>query len=185
MRHRRIQIIGSPGSGKSWLASKLGAVTGLPVLDLDGMCWDVSSGRWGVARAPAERASALERVVAQEAWIVHGTDVDWTAPALAAADMVVLLTAPVWLRDLRLLSRWLARAVRRREPAGMTLAQLGELLRRGHRYAAHELDHARGPLREAQRRLVHCDSSEDVRQVLEDVLGLHNRRVAADGGARP
>jgi hypothetical protein len=32
---------------------------------------------------------------------------------------------------------------------------------------------------------VHCDSSEDVRQVLEDVLGLHDRRVAADGGARP
>jgi adenylate kinase family enzyme len=185
MRHRRIHIVGSPGSGKSWLASKLGAVTGLPVVDLDGMCWDVSAGAWGVARPAQERAGALGRVVSQDAWIVHGTDVDWTGPALEGADLVVLLTAPAWLRDLRLSSRWLARAVRRREPTGMSLGQLGALLRRSHHYADDELGAARDPLAHVRDKLVTCGSSEEVRQVLEGVLGLPDRPMPAGRGTAP
>jgi adenylate kinase family enzyme len=185
MRHRRIHIVGSPGSGKSWLASKLGAVTGLPVVDLDGLCWDASAGRWGVARPADERARALDRLVAQDAWIVHGTDLDWTAAALGRADLVVELTAPVWLRDLRLVSRWLACAVRRREPTGMSLGELRAILRRGHRYARAERDAGQAPLSRVRDKLVTCASSEDVRGVLERVLGLTGQPLTAGRDAAP
>jgi adenylate kinase family enzyme len=40
---RRVLVIGPGGSGKSWLARRIGDITGLPVLHLDVFYWRTES----------------------------------------------------------------------------------------------------------------------------------------------
>ena len=99
---RRILVMGPPGSGKSTLARKLGTRLGLPVIHLDQAFW-----RPGWVEAPAEEfRSAIERAVANPAWIIEGNYTSMALPArLARADTLVYLDLPAWLCTIRVVRR--------------------------------------------------------------------------------
>ena len=84
---RRVLVLGSPGSGKSTFARKLGAVTGLPVVHLDQLYW---SEGW-VPVASELFTARLDKVLAEPCWIVDGDYVGTLDLRLAHADMVVIL----------------------------------------------------------------------------------------------
>lgn len=64
----RIVIVGSAGTGKSTLARKLGARTGIPVIHLDALYW---SPGWNAPTVEAFR-SRLREAIAGNAWITDG-----------------------------------------------------------------------------------------------------------------
>ncbi len=87
---KRVAIIGPGGAGKTTLARKLGARTGLPVIHLDRLYW---SKGW----VPTPRETWLEHqreVLAQERWIIDGNYGSTMALLLAAADTVIFLDTP-------------------------------------------------------------------------------------------
>jgi len=87
---RRIAIIGTTGSGKSWLASRLAARLGLPVVELDALFW--AAGWRGV---PLELfRHRVEAALSGEGWICAGNygqvrDLVW-----GGADTIVWLDLP-------------------------------------------------------------------------------------------
>lgn len=64
----RVLILGSPGAGKSTLASKLGACTGLPVIHLNMLYWRPG---WSESDA-AEFRAKVATVVRDTRWIIDG-----------------------------------------------------------------------------------------------------------------
>jgi adenylate kinase family enzyme len=104
---RRVVIVGSGGAGKSTLALRLGAATGLPVVHLDREFW-----RPGWVRTPREEWFVrVEELLAAEAWIMDGNFDNTMELRFAAADTIVVLDLPTrvcMLRALRrsLLGRW-------------------------------------------------------------------------------
>ncbi|MFM8331464.1 MAG: DNA topology modulation protein [Candidatus Methylumidiphilus sp.] len=99
---QRVLVMGSGGAGKSTFSVKLGAKLGLPVLHLDSYFW---SAGW-VERDKVEWRQTVERLVAQEKWIMDGNYGGTLDIRLAACDTVIFLDRP------RLLCLW--RVVRRR-----------------------------------------------------------------------
>lgn len=85
----RVLVLGRGGAGKSTFARRLGAITGLPVVELDTQFWQPGSNA-----LPREQWSALQaELVAPQAWILDGDlgPHDVLEPRLKAADTVFVL----------------------------------------------------------------------------------------------
>lgn len=65
---KRVIIIGCGGAGKSTLAQKLGALTGLPVVHLDRLFWKPG---WE-ERTPEEFDPIIQREMEKDEWIMDG-----------------------------------------------------------------------------------------------------------------
>lgn len=83
-------ILGSPGSGKTTLARRLGAVTGLPLVHLDQLYWrpgwlEQSKDIW---------SSQVTQALSEPAWIMDGNYGGTLALRLKAADTAILLDLP-------------------------------------------------------------------------------------------
>lgn len=89
---RRVAIFGNAGGGKSTLARKLAALTGLPLFVLDKMQW-----RAGGAPVPHEdylRAHAA--AIAEDAWIIDGYGTTATAwQRFERADTLIHIDLPL------------------------------------------------------------------------------------------
>src|SRR2546423_12968662 len=86
---QRVVILGRGASGKSTLARALGAITKLPVVELDKLFWQPGS-----LPTPREAWSAVqERLAGQEQWIMDGDlgPYDAGSALRARADTVNLL----------------------------------------------------------------------------------------------
>ena len=86
---KRVVILGRGGSGKSTLAVKLGAISGLPVTELDKIFW-----RQGLAATPRDEwIKTQQKLVEEERWIMDGDlgPYDAVEVRLRAADTIILL----------------------------------------------------------------------------------------------
>src|SRR2546421_4045046 len=86
---QRVVILGRGASGKSTLARALGAITKLPVVELDKLFWQP-----GLLPTAREAWSAVqERLAGQDQWIMDGDlgPYDAVPPRLRRADTVILL----------------------------------------------------------------------------------------------
>jgi adenylate kinase family enzyme len=103
-------IYGVTGSGKTSLARKVAARTGLPWHCVDDLTWQPG---W-VTVPPDEQRRKIAAICANEQWILdHGYSV-WLDLVLARADLIVALDYPRWRSLGRLVRRTLLRAVDRR-----------------------------------------------------------------------
>jgi len=84
---RRIILVGSGGSGKSWMARRLARITGYPVFHLDKEFWQPG---W-VMPSGEERAARLRTMIAGDAWIIDGNYDTSLEMRFSAADLVIFL----------------------------------------------------------------------------------------------
>jgi adenylate kinase family enzyme len=100
---KRVAIIGVSGSGKSWLAVRLGELLGLPVYHLDRLHW-----RPGWQAMPKDEWRALqEGLVKEPTWIIDGNYFSTFDVRLWACDTVVWLDLPIWVCLASVLWRYL------------------------------------------------------------------------------
>lgn len=98
---KRVLIIGSPGAGKSTLATEIARLTGLPLIHLDQHHW--RSG-W-VEPTKAEWRAQVEELAARESWVMDGNYGGSLPLRLKRADTVIYLDFPAWLCVTRILRR--------------------------------------------------------------------------------
>ncbi|MBF9033003.1 AAA family ATPase [Rhodobacterales bacterium HKCCE2091] len=100
---KRVMIIGQPGAGKSWLARRLGEMTGLPVYHVDQIHWLPG---W-VQRPMRDRIRLSNGVEARDEWIYEGgLSATWDN-RLDRADTLICLDMPFALRIWRVFWRTL------------------------------------------------------------------------------
>ena len=110
LRARRILILGSPGSGKSTLSRRLGAVVGVDPIDLD-MIAEVAY-RSGQPRPIAPLIAAAERIAGEREWIVEGVFTAWTQLLVRTATDVVILRTSLALCLWRVIRRHFQKGIR-------------------------------------------------------------------------
>ncbi len=103
--------MGAPGSGKTHLARLLADAIGAPHHDLDEVFWDNRSAHYGVRRDVVERERMLATLAAGEVWVIEGVYSAWVEPAFARAELIVVLRAPLAVRQMRVVRRFAARKV--------------------------------------------------------------------------
>jgi adenylate kinase family enzyme len=86
---KRVVILGRGASGKSTLAKRLGEITGLPMVELARVFWQLGL----VATPRNEWTCAQDLLVANEGWIMDGDlgPLDLIEPRLRAAETVIFL----------------------------------------------------------------------------------------------
>lgn len=90
---KRIAVIGSPGTGKSTFATRLGEVSGLPVFHLDKEFWLPG---WTEPDKTEFRARVAE-ICDMPEWIIDGNYSSTYHLRLPAADTIILLEASRWI----------------------------------------------------------------------------------------
>jgi len=167
VRYHRIHVLGGPGSGKSFVAAKIAGSYGIAAYDLDELFWDPATPTYGVRAGPQQRDQALAALVSQEAWVIEGAYYKWLPPSFERAELILLLTPSVWLRDWRLLKRFvlhlLGRSSSRKKE---TLASLFNLLQWNHTYEKNVLLPARALLSHLNKRPIECQTFAQVLAVL-------------------
>jgi adenylate kinase family enzyme len=99
----KIVIIGNSGSGKTWLATRLAALSPVPVIHLDELCW--LPGGFDQKRPEQEIASLIAQSRTMPGWVVEGVFGELAAPFLEDAQALIWLN-PGWpLCRQRLLDR--------------------------------------------------------------------------------
>ena len=86
---QRVVVLGRGGAGKSTTAAQLGAITGLPVLELDAAFWSPEL----VALSRTEWTRVQRELAARLKWIMDGDlgPYDVLEPRLTRADTVLVL----------------------------------------------------------------------------------------------
>jgi adenylate kinase family enzyme len=108
---RRVVVIGTTGSGKTTLAERLAAQTGLRVVELDALFW----GRdWQPAPLELFR-HRVERETRDDGWIVVGNYSQVRDLVWPSADTLVWLDLPLSLVMWRLLRRTVLRVATKEE----------------------------------------------------------------------
>jgi len=86
---KRVVILGRGAAGKSTLATRLGEIAGLPVIELDKVFWQP-----GLLATPhSQWVEIQQRLVEQDRWIMDGDlgPYDAVEVRLRAADTIILL----------------------------------------------------------------------------------------------
>lgn len=105
----RVLLYGVTGSGKSTAARRLADVTGLPLVDVDAVCWEPGWVQVGVE----EQRRRFTAICAGDRWVLDTAYGVWTDLALARAELVLALDYPRRVSLFRLVRRTASRIVRR------------------------------------------------------------------------
>ena len=85
--YSKIILVGSGGSGKSWLSKRLAEITGYPLFHLDKEFW-----RPGWEMTPKEeRIARQNEITSGDKWIIDGNYNSTMEMRYAAADLVIFL----------------------------------------------------------------------------------------------
>jgi adenylate kinase family enzyme len=87
LEYNRIILVGSGGSGKSWLAKRLADITGYPMIHLDNEYWQPN---W----TPVPKEEWIEKqkgFIRGEKWIIDGNYNSSMELRFEAADLVIFL----------------------------------------------------------------------------------------------
>ncbi|GAD90016.1 hypothetical protein VHA01S_031_00285 [Vibrio halioticoli NBRC 102217] len=107
----KIRVIGGPGSGKTYLSSKISKQIRLPYFSLDDVFWDDSDGF--KRRDKETRAQLLDQRLSQQRWVIEGVYYeDWVEHSFVQADLIVVLSTPLYLQLFRILHRFAKRKLR-------------------------------------------------------------------------
>lgn len=85
--YRRIILVGSCGSGKSWMSKRIAYITGYPLTHLDKEYWQPD---W-VKTPRNEWIAKQEKFISGECWIIDGNYDSTMELRYAAADLVIFL----------------------------------------------------------------------------------------------
>lgn len=124
----KIRIIGCSGSGKTWLARRLSEQYGIPHYDLDALQWDDRAETYGVKIPVERRTELLEKILAQEDWIIEGVYYAWVLQSFEDADRIYVLDLPKRVYTVRILKRFLLRKLGLEPGKKETLDSLRKLL---------------------------------------------------------
>lgn len=163
----KLHIIGGPGSGKTFIARHLAGRHGIPALDLDDIFWNHEAQDYGSRAEPGRRDAALAKFISQESWIVEGAYYRWLAPSFQAADRIIVLTPPRWLRQVRISRRFLVRKLGMDRGRKETLRNQLQLMAWNHKYDGDNLVRALTMLKESALSFSRCSTLADVLLELE------------------
>ncbi len=103
---QRIRVLGTSGSGKTYLAKKLSKELKIKYYDLDDIFWIKKYTKKLPKHKRKEKAKDLTK---RRKWIIEGIYGDWSLSSFKKSDLVIWLDPPFRIRSWRIFKRYLRR----------------------------------------------------------------------------
>ena len=142
MKYKKIHIIGGPGSGKTYCASQISKKWDIEHFDLDNIFWDKSVNHYGIKNSKKKREEELNKILRKDKYIIEGVYYSWLAESFKSADLIIILKPSVWLRDYRIIRRFIKRKIGLIKSKKETFRGLINLLKYNHNYDQNNLQNA-------------------------------------------
>jgi adenylate kinase family enzyme len=159
---QRIHIIGGPGSGKTYAARHLSDLLGFPRYDLDDWFWDNAAQSYGVRASDTERDAKLISITAEDRWIIEGVYYRWLRPSFERTDIIFVLRPSVFVRDWRILKRFVKRKFGIMPTKKERVLDLHRLIEWNHKYDGENLRQALDFVRDFEHKVVVCRCADDI-----------------------
>ncbi|ROR90944.1 hypothetical protein [Nocardioides aurantiacus] len=109
---KRVSVVGSSGSGKTVVASRVAAALAVPHIELDALHWGPD---WTPA-TPGDFKVRVEAATAADGWVIDGNYWSKIGPLVwDKADTVIWVSPPRWRAITQSISRIIRRAATRQE----------------------------------------------------------------------
>ncbi|MBU4501999.1 MAG: AAA family ATPase [Nanoarchaeota archaeon] len=106
MPFERIYVLGTCGSGKSYLARELSEILGIKHYDLDDIFWER---KFGKKRDKKERLKLFRKLCNKKKWIVEGAYSVWIDYGIKKSDLVIVLDTKIPVSLWRIIKRTIKR----------------------------------------------------------------------------
>lgn len=127
--HKKIHIIGSTGSGKTYLAREISKRLHIPFFELDDVVWNGAVELSG-KNSPEVRDKILEDIINKEQWIIEGVYHKWVGRSFEEADVIIFLSPRPMNRAFRIITRFIKQRTKlERSKYRQTLKGLIEMLK--------------------------------------------------------
>lgn len=161
----KIHIIGSSGSGKTYLSKRLSQKYGIPAYALDDLFWD-NDGYSG-KRDPDSRNAMLAEILQKNDWIIEGVQYAWVGRSFEEADIIYLLEPPAYLCRMRIVRRFITRKYCGTARKNESLKALMELLKWTKKFYGVNLPKIKDTLAPYQKKVVCVSGKNEVRVILQ------------------
>ncbi|MBT3866066.1 hypothetical protein HOF78_03120 [Candidatus Woesearchaeota archaeon] len=111
----RVRIIGTSGTGKTYVAKKLSKILNISHYDLDEIFW---KRKYDQKRTVPEREKLCLELTKKRKWVLEGVYGSWSESSIQKADLVVLLDVNLFLAIWRIIKRYFKRKGTCRESIG-------------------------------------------------------------------
>ena len=108
---KRINIIGTSGSGKSTFAKQLAELLSIKYIEMDALFWD----RGWQGRKDTDFFSSLKDMITQDAWVLDGNYTRSTSIKWKNVDTVIWLDYSFWCTFMQLIKRSIIRIYTKKE----------------------------------------------------------------------
>lgn len=109
-RPLRIHIIGSTGSGKTYLAQALSEKLNIKYYELDTVMWS-SKVEFAGKNSSDVRDKLLHEIIDNDSWIVEGVYYKWLSDSFSRADIIYYLDTNVMIRHIRIIMRFIKQRI--------------------------------------------------------------------------
>ncbi|MCU6713190.1 DNA topology modulation protein FlaR [Paenibacillus sp. J5C_2022] len=103
---KRIHIIGSTGSGKTYLAERLSKKYKLIYGELDTVMWSGTE-EFSCKNSSETRDRLLHNIIEQDKWVVEGVYYKWLTPSFHRAELIIYLDTKLCIRAVRIILRYI------------------------------------------------------------------------------
>jgi adenylate kinase family enzyme len=178
---QRIHIIGGPGSGKSYAARHLSQRLGIAAYDLDELFWEPAAQGYGVPASEPHRDAELLSITTQDAWIIEGVYYRWLRPSFERADIIIVLQPNAFLRDWRIVKRFVSRKLGIIPTKKESPLDLYRLIDWNHKYDTDNLKRAMDFMQEFDHKVVACRSADDLIDLVTKEESIGESLLCAKG----
>ena len=166
MHYRKIHIIGGPGSGKTYSAKRLSEKINIPRFDLDKIFWKQNTNSYGKKTPKGKRKKELNKILDLDSYILEGVYYSWLEKSFKYSDVVFVLNNSVWLRDWRLMKRFIKRKIGIVKSKQESLNDFFNLIKWNHKYDGRNLKKALNMIKKLNENIVFCKSNSDITDFL-------------------
>jgi len=111
-KSNRIFILGTSGSGKTYLAKELSKRLNIQEYDLDDIFF---SRKYDKPRSEKSREKMFTAICKKEKWVIEGVYSTWIDAGIKKSDLVIILDTPFHITSYRIFKRFLSRKGKHKE----------------------------------------------------------------------
>jgi hypothetical protein len=126
------------------------------------LVWDNAAQSYGVRASDTERDAKLMSITAEDTWIIEGVYYHWLRPSFERTDIIFVLRPSVFLRDWRILKRFVKRKFGIMPTKKERVLDLYRLIEWNHKYDGDNLRQALDFIRDFEHKIVACRCADDV-----------------------